>query len=61
MMYNVYSKPFGRSDRCQKEDDGMSNKFRPESQAIVSYSLMGPESGGPCLVDSNDNLSLIHI
>ena len=28
----------------------MSNKFQPESQALVSYSLMGPESGGPCLV-----------
>lgn len=33
----------------------MSNKFQPESQALVSYSLMGPESGGPCLVDSNQN------
>ncbi len=30
----------------------MSNKFQPDAQAIVSYSLMGPESGGPCLVDS---------
>ena len=32
----------------------MSSKFRPDSQSIVSFSLMGPESGGPCLVDSND-------
>ena len=32
----------------------MSNKFKPDSQSIVSFSLMGPESGGPCLVDSND-------
>lgn len=31
-----------------------SNKFKPDSQSIVSYSLMGPESGGPCLVDSNN-------
>ena len=29
------------------------NKFLPEEQNIVSFSLMGPESGGPCLVDSN--------
>ncbi len=29
------------------------NKFKPDSQSIVSYSLMGPESGGPCLVDTN--------
>ena len=28
-------------------------KFIPEEQNIVSFSLMGPESGGPCLVDSN--------
>ena len=32
----------------------MSNKFKPDKQCIVSYSLMGPESGGPCSVDSND-------
>ena len=32
----------------------MSNKFTPEHQAVVSFSLMGPESGGLCVVDSND-------
>ncbi len=32
----------------------MKNKFIPEDQNIISFSLMGPESGGPCLVDSND-------
>ncbi|MDR0490918.1 MAG: molybdopterin-dependent oxidoreductase [Oscillospiraceae bacterium] len=32
----------------------MHNKFKPDAQNIVSFSLMGPESGGPCLVDSND-------
>lgn len=32
----------------------MRDKFTPEEQNIISYSLMGPESGGPCLVDSND-------
>ncbi len=31
----------------------MKKKFTPDSQSIVSYSLMGPESGGPCLVESN--------
>ncbi|MGI5971034.1 MAG: molybdopterin-dependent oxidoreductase [Oscillospiraceae bacterium] len=31
-----------------------SKKFKPDAQNIVSFSLMGPESGGPCLVDSND-------
>ncbi|NLO47986.1 MAG: molybdopterin-dependent oxidoreductase [Clostridiales bacterium] len=29
-------------------------KFKPDVQNIISYSLMGPESGGPCLVDSTD-------
>ncbi|MCL1829529.1 MAG: molybdopterin-dependent oxidoreductase [Oscillospiraceae bacterium] len=29
-------------------------KIKPDKQNLVSYSLMGPESGGPCLVDSND-------
>lgn len=33
----------------------MGSKFLPEEQNLVSYSLMGPESGGPCLVDSNQN------
>jgi trimethylamine-N-oxide reductase (cytochrome c) len=32
----------------------MAKKFIPDSQQIVSFSLMGPESGGPCLVDSTD-------
>lgn len=30
------------------------DKFTPDDQNIISFSLMGPESGGPCLVDSND-------
>ncbi len=33
----------------------MSNKFTPDKQNIISFSLMGPESGGPCLVDSNND------
>ncbi|NLO98597.1 MAG: molybdopterin-dependent oxidoreductase [Peptococcaceae bacterium] len=32
----------------------MSNKFKPESQSLVSFSLMGPESGAPCVVDVNE-------
>ena len=32
----------------------MKNKFIPDETNIISYSLMGPESGGPCFVDSND-------
>ena len=32
----------------------MGVKFKPDVQNIVSYSLMGPESGGPCLVESTD-------
>ena len=32
----------------------MSTKFTPDLQNIISFSLMGPESGAPCLVDSND-------
>ncbi len=32
----------------------MSNKFVPEQQSVVSFSLMGPESGGMCVVDSNE-------
>ena len=31
------------------------DKFQPDRQNLVSYSLMGPESGGPCLVDSSNN------
>ena len=30
-------------------------KFKPDKQNIISFSLMGPESGGPCLVDSTDD------
>ncbi|MBQ1331313.1 MAG: molybdopterin-dependent oxidoreductase, partial [Lachnospiraceae bacterium] len=33
----------------------MADKFTPEKQNLVSYSLMGPESGGPCVVDSSAN------
>ena len=32
----------------------MSDKFTPDQQSIVSFSLMGPESGAPCQVDSKD-------
>ncbi|MCL2402455.1 MAG: molybdopterin-dependent oxidoreductase, partial [Oscillospiraceae bacterium] len=32
----------------------MKNKFTPDMTNIVSFSLMGPESGGPCFVDSTD-------
>ncbi|MCC8357223.1 MAG: molybdopterin-dependent oxidoreductase, partial [Oscillospiraceae bacterium] len=28
--------------------------MKPDKQNIISFSLMGPESGAPCLVDSND-------
>ncbi|MDR1067624.1 MAG: molybdopterin-dependent oxidoreductase, partial [Clostridiales Family XIII bacterium] len=31
----------------------MPAKFTPDSSSVVSFSLMGPESGGPCRVDSN--------
>ena len=31
-----------------------SDRVLPEQQSLASFSLMGPESGGPCLVDSND-------
>ena len=31
----------------------MKDKFKPDAQTLVSFSLMGPESGGPCLVDSS--------
>lgn len=30
----------------------MNNKFKPDKQNIISFSLMGPESGGPCIVES---------
>ncbi len=32
----------------------MTRKFKPDVQNIISFSLMGPESGGPCQVDSTD-------
>ena len=32
----------------------MADKFTPDQQSIVSFSLMGPESGAPCQVDSKD-------
>ena len=32
----------------------MKNKFKPDVQNIKGFSLLGPESGGPSLVDSND-------
>ncbi len=32
----------------------MAVKFTPDKQSIVSFSLMGPESGAPCQVDSTD-------
>ncbi|MDR1574004.1 MAG: hypothetical protein LBS24_06810, partial [Clostridiales Family XIII bacterium] len=32
----------------------MRDKFKPDRQSVVSFSLMGPESGGLCLVDSTD-------
>jgi len=32
----------------------MSTKFTPDSQTLKGFSLLGPESGGPSLVDSND-------
>ena len=32
----------------------MSNKFVPEHESVTSFSLMGPESGGMCIVDTND-------
>ena len=28
---------------------------KPDRQNLVSFSLMGPESGGPCVVDTNDD------
>ena len=33
---------------------GLDDRFTPDQQSIVSFSLMGPESGGPCLVESKD-------
>ena len=32
----------------------MNSKFKPDDTNIISFSLMGTESGGPCLVDSKD-------
>ena len=31
-----------------------ATKFTPDGQSIVSTSLTGPESGAPCVVDTND-------
>ncbi len=31
----------------------MTNSYKPEKRNIVSFSLMGPESGAPCLVESD--------
>jgi len=31
----------------------LANKFQPDKSNIISFSLMGPESGAPCQVDSN--------
>ena len=42
-----------RQTGCKELSVMDDNKFIPEEQNIVSFSLMGPESGGPCLVDSN--------
>ena len=33
----------------------MKNKFTPDKSNIVSFSLMGPESGAPCSVDTTDD------
>ena len=33
----------------------MNNKFMPDKENIVSFSLMGPESGAPCSVESNND------
>ncbi|MCQ2406489.1 MAG: molybdopterin-dependent oxidoreductase, partial [Oscillospiraceae bacterium] len=32
----------------------MKDKFTPDSENIISFSLMGPESGAACVVDSTD-------
>ena len=32
----------------------MAEKFTPDQQCVVSTSLTGPESGAPCVVDTND-------
>ena len=32
----------------------MADKFTPDQKSIVSFSLMGPESGAPCQVDYTD-------
>ncbi len=36
------------------QNKNQSPNVKPDSQSIVSFSLMGPESGAPCLVDSNN-------
>ncbi|NLA88041.1 MAG: hypothetical protein GX847_12335, partial [Clostridiales bacterium] len=33
----------------------MKREFKPDKQNIISFSPMGPESGGTCLVESNDD------
>lgn len=38
----------------QEEEIKLSNKFKPDVRNVVSFSLMGPESGGLMNVDSND-------
>ena len=32
----------------------MSKQFKPDAQTLKGFSLLGPESGGPSIVDSND-------
>ena len=32
----------------------MKNRFLPDRSTLKCFGLMGPESGGPCLVDSAD-------
>ena len=32
----------------------MSSRFKPDSQTFKGFTFMGPESGGPSIVDSND-------
>ncbi|NLV49136.1 MAG: molybdopterin-dependent oxidoreductase [Clostridiales bacterium] len=32
----------------------MKNKFTPDTRSLVSFSLMGPESGAPCIAEAKD-------
>jgi hypothetical protein len=53
----LIAKFFGRSGFTQQEDrreHSLSNKFTPDTECLVSFSLMGPESGGLCRVGCND-------